>query len=120
MISRRNLSLLINQKTVAVVLVLGAALVIAAGGVYFLYARDGAKPQPEITPPQSLSELAEQYPALAHILTDSELDSVYKEFLVAYEEGGRDAAVELARAACSPLAATWPSPSSSTQRTTLP
>ena len=47
MISRRNLSLLINQKTVAVVLVLGAALVIAAGGVYFLYARDGAKPQPE-------------------------------------------------------------------------
>jgi subtilisin family serine protease/RNA polymerase subunit RPABC4/transcription elongation factor Spt4 len=97
MISRKNLSLLINQKTVAAMLVLGTVLTLAAGGAYYIYARDQAKSQPEITPPQSLSELADQYPVLAHILTDPELDSVYKEFLVAYQEGGRDAAVELAR-----------------------
>jgi subtilisin family serine protease/predicted RNA-binding Zn-ribbon protein involved in translation (DUF1610 family) len=97
MISKRNLNLLINQKTMAVALVLGAVLIVAAGVVYFLHARGRTTPQPEITPPESLNELAEQYPALAHILTDPELDSVYKEFLVAYQEGGRDAAVELAR-----------------------
>ena len=98
MISKRNLELLINSTTMVVLLVLGALLIVAAGAVYFVYIRDSPPPPPpEITPPQSLSELAEQYPALASILTDPELDSVYKEFLVAYEEGGHDAALELAR-----------------------
>ena len=97
MISRRNLSLLINRKTVTAVVVLGALLIVAAVVVFFFYARSRSTPKLEITPPQSLAELAEQYPALAPILTDPELDSVYKEFLIAYEEGGMDAARELAQ-----------------------
>ncbi len=97
MISKRNLNLLLNSTTVIILLVLGALLVVAAGAVFFFYVRDTSPPPPEITPPQSLTELADQYPALASILTDPELDSVYKEFLVAYEEGGHDAALELAR-----------------------
>ena len=97
MISRRNLSLLINRKTVTAVVALGALLIVAAIVVFFLYVRSRSTPKPESTPPQSLAELAEQYPALAPILTDPELDSVYKEFLVAYEEGGIDAARELAQ-----------------------
>jgi subtilisin family serine protease len=97
MISKRNLNLLLNSTTIVILLVLGALLVVAAGAVFFFYARDASPPPPEITPPQSLAELAEQYPNLASILSDPELDSVYKEFLVAYEEGGHDAALELAR-----------------------
>lgn len=51
----------------------------------------------ELTLPPSLSELAEQYPRLASILTDPELDTVYKELLMAYEEGGVEAARALAQ-----------------------
>lgn len=49
-----------------------------------------------ITPPPSLAELAEKYPQYAEILSDPELDSAYKDFLVAYQEGGLDAALKLA------------------------
>jgi subtilisin family serine protease len=54
-------------------------------------------PAINVTPPPSLADLAEQYPKLAPILTDPELGSVYKEFLVVYEEEGKAAALELAR-----------------------
>lgn len=54
-------------------------------------------PDIEITPPASLEELAAQYPQFASILTDPELASVYKDFLLAYQQGGREAALELAR-----------------------
>jgi subtilisin family serine protease len=97
MISKRNLALLINRTTVIIVVVVGAVLIIAAGVFFLLHLRNRSVPQPEIAPPSSLTELAEQYPALAPLLTDSELDSVYKEFLVAYQEGGITAARELAR-----------------------
>ncbi len=98
MISKEKLQLLLNSTTLVVLLVLGAVLVVAAGAVFVFYVRETpTPPPPEIVPPQSLVEVAEQYPALAEILADPELDSVYKEFLVAYEEGGRDAALELAR-----------------------
>jgi subtilisin family serine protease len=97
MISKTKLDLLLNAKTIAALLVLGALLVVAAGAVYIIYVRDASPPPPVITPPQSLTELAEQYPQLASILTDPELDSIYKEFLVAYQESGHDAALELAR-----------------------
>jgi len=80
-----------------VLLVVGAVLLLAGGVVYFTYSRDSSRPLPEITPPPSLSDLAEQYPELAPILTDPALGSVYKEFLVAYQEGGEEAAMELAR-----------------------
>lgn len=52
---------------------------------------------PTATPTPSLAELAEQYPELAPILNDPELASTYKELLVAYQEGGEQAALELAR-----------------------
>jgi subtilisin family serine protease len=97
MISKINLSLLISNTTVVVLLILGALLVVAAGAIYLVHVRDTAPPPPEITAPESLDELAERYPALAPTLTDPELGSVYKEFMVAYEEGGHDAALELAR-----------------------
>lgn len=53
-------------------------------------------PTIELTLPPPLADLAEQYPALAHLLVNSELDSVFKEFLVAWQEGGELAALELA------------------------
>jgi len=87
---------MINRKLLIVLLVAGAVLLVAAGIVYFVSSRSSSTAQPEITPPASLAELAEQYPDLAPILTDAELGSIYKQFLVAYEEGGTDAALELA------------------------
>ncbi|HET91297.1 MAG TPA: zinc-ribbon domain-containing protein [Chloroflexi bacterium] len=97
MISRRNLLLLINRKTVTIVFALGAVLIVAAVITFFLHWRDRAAPPPEITPPQSLTDLAEQYPQLRSILANPELDSVYKEFLVAYQRGGDEAARQLAQ-----------------------
>lgn len=47
-------------------------------------------------PPPSLKEVAQQYPDLADLLSDPTLGSVYKEFIVAYERGGLDAAKSLA------------------------
>ncbi len=48
-------------------------------------------------PPPSLDELAQQFPQLSNILQDDKLDSVYKQFMVAYQEGGPEAAYELAK-----------------------
>jgi subtilisin family serine protease len=50
-----------------------------------------------LTPPPALSDLATQFPELADILNDPELNSVYKDFLIAYQQGGTDAAIALAR-----------------------
>ncbi len=49
-----------------------------------------------ITPP-SLDDLARQYPRLARLLRDPDVDSAYKDFVIAYEQGGLDAAERLAR-----------------------
>jgi hypothetical protein len=51
-----------------------------------------------ITPPPSMVELAETYPEIAQILNDPELGTVYKELMIAYQEGGTPAATELAQA----------------------
>ncbi len=98
-----------NRKWLNILLVVGAVLVLASIILYIVLQSTGvigpqASPTPtfpplpglDITPPPSLSDLAEQYPELADILNDPELDSVYKEFLVAYQEGGEEAALELA------------------------
>jgi pSer/pThr/pTyr-binding forkhead associated (FHA) protein/subtilisin family serine protease len=53
-------------------------------------------PTAALTPPPSLEDLAELYPELADLLNDPALGSVYKDFLIAYDTGGIDAAVELA------------------------
>jgi subtilisin family serine protease len=86
-----------HRQIMITVLIVGIVLLVGAGIVYFSYPRSHPAPLPEIAPPSSLAELAEQYPDLASILNDAELDSIYKQFLVAYEEGGFEAALELAR-----------------------
>ena len=86
-----------HRQIMITVLIVGIVLVVGAGIAYFSYPRSHPAPLPEIRPPSSLAELAEQYPDLASILNNAELDSIYKQFLVAYEEGGFEAALELAR-----------------------
>ena len=56
-----------------------------------------APPKVTFTPPLDLSELAKQFPRLEKLLTNPALDSAYKDFLVAYESGGVEAAELLAR-----------------------
>ena len=53
-------------------------------------------PELDLTPPPSLAELADEYPQIANLLSDPELGTVYKEFLIAYETGGIEAAEQLA------------------------
>ena len=53
-------------------------------------------PRVTITPP-SLSDLAAQFPRLERLLRDPGVDSAYKDFLIAYEQGGLEAAEQLAR-----------------------
>ena len=58
-------------------------------------------PDVEITPPASLEEIAAEiradYPELADLLVNPELGSVYKDFYLAYQRGGPEAALALAR-----------------------
>ncbi|RME77195.1 MAG: hypothetical protein D6784_04125 [Chloroflexi bacterium] len=55
----------------------------------------------QITPPPSLAELADQirddYPKLADLLENPKLGSVYKDFYLAYTQGGKETALALAR-----------------------
>jgi len=51
---------------------------------------------PPLKPPPSLEELTAQFPELADLLSDPSLGSVYKDFILAYESGGPEAARELA------------------------
>jgi subtilisin family serine protease len=94
MINRRTI---IAPRAAIALLILGAASLAIAGVVYFTSSRGRPTAPPEITPPSSLADLAGEYPDLAHILTDAELGSIYKQFLLAYEEGGQERAMELAR-----------------------
>jgi hypothetical protein len=76
-----------KRNLLIAVLVLGAVLIVAAGVAYVVLSRQNAQPKPpDITLPPSLEDLAEEYPRLADIISNSELGSVYKEFLVKYEE----------------------------------
>jgi hypothetical protein len=99
-----------NRKLLTYLLIAGAALLIIAAVLILILSPRGLAPPPaalaptrlplptlDVTPPPSLAELAEQYPRLAPILTDPELDSVYKEFLLVYEDEGEETALELAR-----------------------
>ena len=58
-------------------------------------------PKIEVTPPASLDEIAAKvrtdYPELADLLQDPKLGSVYKDFYLAYKEGGQETAIALAR-----------------------
>jgi hypothetical protein len=61
----------------------------------------GDIPKIEVTPPPSLAEVADDirvdYPELADLLENPELSSVYKDFYLAYQNGGEDTALALAR-----------------------
>ena len=76
---------------------LSLLLVLAAivSGIYFLNSRSASRTQ--FAPPPSMTELAAQFPEISNILLDEKLDSVYKQFLIAYQEGGAQAAYELAK-----------------------
>jgi subtilisin family serine protease len=84
---------------------LALVVVAIAGGLGWWLAHRppaGATPTPwptapPFTPPPSLDELARLYPEIADLLADTKLGSVYKEFLVAYQQGGLAAAEVLAR-----------------------
>lgn len=58
-------------------------------------------PKIKITPPADLSTIAEEvrkeYPELADLLQNPELGSVYKDFYLAYQKGGEETALALAR-----------------------
>ncbi len=98
-----------NPKLLLIVVIIGLVLIVAAAIGYFVVLPQHpewtgqATPTPRstlpaltLTPPASLEELAQQYPKLASILNDPELASAYKEFLVAYEQGAKEAALEMA------------------------
>ncbi len=80
-------------------LILGVSLLMGAG-VDPLW-RDHLSPfwagEPAgLTPPASLADAVEAYPELTAILSDPALEGVYKEFLLAYQDGGAEAAMVLA------------------------
>ena len=52
-----------NRKFMTVLLIVGVVLLVMAGAVYFTQLRDS---QPEITPPSSLAELAEEVAPCPH------------------------------------------------------
>ncbi len=69
-------------------------LLAIAGTVFYL---SKVNNQVTINQPPSLDELAEQFPQISHLLRDDKLGSVYKQFMIAYQEGGSEAAYELAK-----------------------
>jgi subtilisin family serine protease len=84
----------------AVIIIGGVSLffiIIALIGTVYFLSRKNVEGPTDVSPPVSLSDLAAEYPELSSVLQDPKLDSVYKEFLLAYNEGGPEAAYELAK-----------------------
>lgn len=81
-------------------LVLGLAslalLAAAIGGWLWLRASLRQGQQAPVVTPVSIQALITEYPELANILQDPNLDSAYKDFLLVYQTGGGEAALELA------------------------
>ena len=95
-----------RRRWAPVLMAAGGLLLLGATILYFSMPpsafRHQILPRPpalpaEFTPPPSLAELVQQYPELAPLLTDPELGSAYKQFLITYQEGGKEAAIDLAR-----------------------
>jgi subtilisin family serine protease/ribosomal protein L32 len=72
-------------------------LVIAAIAGAIFYISQSKTNGEDLPPPVSLDELAQLYPQISNLLKDEKLDSVYKQFIVAYQEGGPEAAYEMAQ-----------------------
>ncbi|MFN8456989.1 MAG: S8 family serine peptidase [Anaerolineae bacterium] len=95
--------------TTAVILLIGVLTYLFSQGspfLSFLAAPTPAEPTIEIPklvliPPENLSQLAadvsQDYPELADMLNNPELGSVYKDFYITYQNGGEEAALNLAR-----------------------
>lgn len=102
-----------RRKNIIVMMAVGGVLLVVAAALLIRLSRSRGAASPleskevettmaalaeaGITPPPDMAALAETYPELADILNDPELGTVYKEFMVAYEEGGMQAATELAQ-----------------------
>ena len=99
-----------TRRTLTVIIIVSAVVLVAAGGALWYLTRSpaprpatptpiaGGSPPPLIlTPPASLEELAGRYPQIASLLRDPALASAYKEFMLAYQQGGLPAAESLAR-----------------------
>ena len=93
------------QTRIRLILIFVAVLVVAAWWLFFSPLGAGRPtaaptfpppPQVTITPP-SLEDLAREFPRLERLLRDPSVDSAYKDFVVAYERGGLEAAEQLAR-----------------------
>lgn len=85
---------------IAVVILIIAALLIFFRPISF----SGTAPTPTFPPPPqitltppSLEALVGQFPQLERLLRDPDIDSIYKDFLIAYQSGGIEAAEQLAR-----------------------
>jgi len=101
-------SLLHNRKFLTSFIVVSAVVLIAAGAGLWTVARPLLTPPTPtkpafaspgaglLTPIPSLADLAARYPQIGRLLQDESLGSVYKEFVLAYERGGVDAARALA------------------------
>jgi subtilisin family serine protease len=94
--------------TIAVVLLVGVLtyLLSQGGGLSLTATLTPAAPTIEIpkivlNPPENLSDLAgevsQDYPELVEMLNNPELGSVYKDFYITYQNGGQEAALNLAR-----------------------
>ncbi|MEJ2734448.1 MAG: S8 family serine peptidase [Anaerolineae bacterium] len=87
--------LLVHWKLLASLAGLGLVIAIVSG--VLLWRGSGTDTtEVRFESPPSLEELAQQYPELADLLSDPTLGSAYKDFLVAYQSGGVEAAEELA------------------------
>ena len=93
-----------RRGLLAGLIALGALVLLASAVVVWLAASGRLSPAAATTPPSpqlelppSLDDLVAEHPELAALLNDPSLGSVYKDFIVALESGGFEAAEELAR-----------------------
>lgn len=108
-----------NRQTIIIAIVAAAILLLAGVGTLAYGLSQGGQipglsgaptpapttsfeiPDIKVTPPASLATLAEEvrqdYPELADLLENPELGSVYKDFYLAYQKGGQETAIALAR-----------------------
>ncbi len=98
-----------TRRTLTVISSVSALVLVVAGSALWYLTRPPMPPVTAtpvavgspapllLTPPASLEELAGRYPQIASLLRDPALASAYKEFLLAYQQGGLPAAESLAR-----------------------
>ncbi len=86
-----------NRKWMVVLAGVSLVLLLTAIGGAAYYASQRNSTIERVATPPPLSELVNEFPEISPLLQDEKLASVYKEFLMAYQKGGQDAAFDLAR-----------------------